>query len=130
VIRNRSTAAPDRAICRAGRVAEFRQRAGGGLFETSLCAVGEHQPRDGAAITNWYLREPAAKPSCFACHVLFSPARRPAAFLTAIASRAPKAGTAVSAICETCWTGKSPDAIEAAALTCLRRHLNARSFAE
>jgi hypothetical protein len=113
---------------RADRVAQFR--AGADCFETSLCGVGEHRPRDATAITNWYLREPVARPTCFCCRATFSAVRRPAGFLTAIAIPAPKSGTAVSAICETCWTGKSPDAIEAAALTCLRRHLNARGFAE
>jgi hypothetical protein len=105
-----------RAQRRADRVAQFR--AGADCFETSLCGAGVHQQRDATAITNLYLREPIARPTCFGCRASFSPARRPAAFLTVIVSRAPKAGTAVAAICTECWTGRTPDQIEQAAPRC------------
>jgi hypothetical protein len=87
------------AKARHDRVAHFREQSAGGGFETSLRAVGEHRPQDRIAIGNWLLREPSAHPTCFSCRGQFSPTRRPAGFLTAVASRAPGAGVAVSGIC-------------------------------
>ena len=111
---------------RLDRIAEFRARAGGGWYDTALRPPGEHQPRDGAAIRNWLLREPTAGPTCFGCCSPFTSERRPGAFLTAVASRSPSSGIAVAGLCLTCWTSLIPDAIATAALAVLRRNLNPR----
>jgi hypothetical protein len=109
-------------MSRPERVAQFRRQASGGWFETSLLASGHHRDCDAAAITNWHLRAPIARPACFPCQTVFSPPINPAAFLTARASRAPNGGVAVAALCAICWS-KTPDAVEAAALSLLRRQL-------
>jgi hypothetical protein len=90
---------------RLDRIAEFRARAGGGWYDTALRPPGEHQPRDGAAIRNWLLREPTAGSTCFACRSPFTSERRPGAFLTAVASRSPSSGIAVARLC--CGTPRS-----------------------
>jgi hypothetical protein len=123
---NRHQRRAEKSQNRADRIAAFRQKAGKGGFETSLCAVGEHRPQDGRAINNWLLSEPTAKPTCFSCRAQFSPARRPGGFLTATATRAgPKAGVAVAGCCAECWSNKSADEIEQAALALLRKQLGA-----
>jgi hypothetical protein len=116
---------------RADRVKRFRRAAGGGGYETSLCPIGQHRPQDDHAIKNWLLSEPTTKPICFSCRAQFGPARRPAAFLTAVATRAgPTAGIAVSACCSQCWTDLPAERIEEAALSLLRRQLGAQGFAD
>jgi hypothetical protein len=129
---NRAARRAGAARARHDRVAAFRDRAAGGSFETSLCAVGAHRPQDGGAIMNWLIAEPTARPTCFCCRGTFSATRRPGGFLCATATRAgPKAGTAVAGICVECWTGRSAAQIEEAALSCLHRNLNTRGgFAE
>jgi hypothetical protein len=128
---NRANRRAAKAQGRADRVAEFRQQAGKGGYETSLCAVGEHRPCDGRAITNWYLQEPIRRPTCFCCSASFSSNLRPGGFLCATAVRAgPKAGIAVAGCCTGCWTNKSADEVEAAALALLRRQLGAGRFAD
>jgi hypothetical protein len=107
---------------RSDRVTAFRRAAGASWFHTSLQPVGAHRQRDNAAIRNWYLREPIAKPTCFACRAPFTAQRRPRAFLTAVASRSPQAGIAVAAICK-CWNAMTPGEIETAAADLLRRQL-------
>lgn len=116
----------DIAKGRQDSVAAFRRQAGGAGFETSLRAVGEHQPRDGRAISNWFLQEPIRQPVCFCCRALFTPARRPGGFLTAVPIKAPKAGIAVAGICAQCWSEKTPQEIENAALALMRRNLGTR----
>jgi hypothetical protein len=109
---------------RKKRIVIFCDSAGGGGFDTSLQRTGAHRPCDAAAIRNWYLREPIAQPTCFGCRSPFTPERRPGAFLTAVASRSPQAGTAVAGLCLTCWTDLTPGAIASAALAVLRRNLD------
>ena len=111
-------------MSRQGRVARFRHQAGQGGYATSLRASGAHRPCDDAAIWNWRASESIANPVCFGCRSTFSAERRPGAFLTVRSSRSPQAGTAVSAVCNECWTSLTPDAIELAALELLRRNLN------
>jgi hypothetical protein len=116
---------------RADRISAFRRKAGGAGFNTSLRAVGEHHPRDRAAIANWFMCEPSSHPTCFGCRALFTPTtRRPGGFLCAVSIRVPQAGIAVAGICAECWDSKSPEQIEAAALAVLRRQLGARGFAD
>jgi hypothetical protein len=117
-----------RAASRHDRVAAFRRQAGAGAYNTSLLPVGEHQARDGPAISNWYLREPRTKPTCFCCALSFSPVRRPGAFLTVLSIRSPQSGTAVSGCCRECWATKTTEHIEAAALALLRRQLGVQRF--
>jgi hypothetical protein len=112
-------------MTRPERIAQFRRAAGkGGLYDTSLCPIDGPHPRTRAAILNWFTRETAAHPTCFACRACFGIERRPAAFLSAIPIRTAHAGIAIAGCCETCWSDLAPDAIEAAALACLRRQLN------
>jgi hypothetical protein len=122
---NRATRRATIAKGRRDRVQAFRDQAGAGGFETSLRAVGEHRPQDARAISNWFFAQPTA--TCFCCR---SSVRKPGAFLTVTASRAPGAGIAVSAICLGCWNDKTPEEIERAALELLRRNLGARGFAD
>jgi hypothetical protein len=113
-------------MSRQDRVAQFRRQAGGGWYDTSLRRAGEHRPSDGSAVRNWFLREPIVRPTCFGCRNSFTTERRPAAFLTVTASRSPRAGIAVSGLCQACWAKLSTAEIEAAALDVLRRQLNPR----
>jgi hypothetical protein len=115
-----------RAKARHDRVAEFSKAAGASGYETSLRGINEHRPQDGRAINNWLLSEPTAKPTCFACREQFGAARRPGAFLTAVAIRAgPKAGVAVAGCCAECWATKAADEVEQAAFALLRKQLGA-----
>jgi hypothetical protein len=118
------------AKARHDRIATFRRKAGGAGFNTSLRAIGEHHPRDGRAIANWFMCEPGSKPTCFGCRASFSPTRRPGGFLTAVSIRVPQAGIAVGGICCECWNDRTPDEIEAAALAVLHRQLGSRGFAD
>jgi hypothetical protein len=116
---------------RRDRIAAFRDQAGTGGYETSLRGTADARPQDRIAIQNWRLAEASgARPTCFSCRAQFSPGRRPGAFLTQTASRAPKAGIAVAGICLECWNNKTPEEIEAAALAALRRNLGTGGFAD
>jgi hypothetical protein len=117
---------------RRDRVAAFRQQSGGAGYQTSLFLIGECPPRYRAAVANWYLAEPTTKPSCFGCRANFSAsaALRPSAFLVATSIRSPSAGVAVSGCCSACWTSKSADEIERAALSALHRNLRTGRFAD
>ena len=109
---------------RRNRVEAFRRSAGSkGSFVTSLREASEYRGREAAAVANWFLRERAVGPQCFACRHAFTAEKRPAAFLCATASRSPSSGVAVAACCCFCWSTLAPGAIEAAALACLRRQL-------
>jgi len=108
---------------RLNRIETFRRASAGGWLDTSLCRVGNPHPRDRSAIRDWYLREPIARPTCFGCSNPFGIENRPAAFLTARASRAPNGGVAVTAACRECWASKTVTEIEAAAAAVLRRNL-------
>jgi hypothetical protein len=109
---------------RQNRVEQFRKSAGAGWFITSLREAGEYRGREAAAVANWFLRERVVSPQCFACRAGFTAEKRPGAFLCATASRSPTSGVAVAAICRDCWGAMAADAVESAALACLRRQLN------
>jgi hypothetical protein len=111
-------------MTRPERIAEFRRTiAGKGWLTTSLRIAGSHHAADAGAIRGWILTAPTVRPVCFGCANQFSPENKAAAFLTARSSRAPNAGTAVSAICAGCWDTMTAHAVETAAAEVLRRNL-------
>jgi hypothetical protein len=112
---------------RHDRIQKFRKATGGGgWYDTSLRAIGEHRPCDAIAISNWRHREPVTRPTCFACRSPFTTERRPTYFLTATSSRSPGAGVAVAAACG-CIDSLTTAQIEDACASVLRRNLTGPS---
>jgi hypothetical protein len=103
------------------RIERFRRTADG-HYVTSLRAAGEHRAADSSAIANWCMSQATARATCFGCRDRFGGHVKPAAFLTA-APEGNRHAVAVAAMCQWCWTRKTPEQIETDAVDMLRRQL-------